>query len=51
MPYNANVAKRENEKVEKYQRLAAKVCRTHRLSTVVVPIVVGALGDDTEEAG
>ena len=42
--FDANVAKREDDKVEKYQRLAAEVSRTHKVSTVVVPIVVGALG-------
>ena len=50
MPYDVNVANREDDKVEKYQRLAAEVSWTHRVSTVVVLIVVGALGD-TEEAG
>ena len=44
VPFDANVASKEEEKVKRYERLAAEVSRMHKVGTEVVPIVVGALG-------
>ena len=44
VPFDANVASKEKEKVTTYQPLAAEVARMHRVKVETVPIVVGALG-------
>ena len=44
VPFDPNVAKKEDDKVKKYERLATEVSRMHKVGTEVVPIVVGALG-------
>ena len=44
VPFDANVAKKEEEKIGKYKDLAAEVARMNTVKVVVVPIVVGALG-------
>ena len=44
MPFDPNISNKEQEKVKKYERLAAEVSRMHRVGTHVVPIVVSALG-------
>ena len=44
VPFDANVATKEDEKVRKYEKLATEVSRMHRVGTEVVPIAVGALG-------
>ena len=44
VPCDANVAKKEEEKVHKYKDLATEAARMNAVKVVVVPIVVGALG-------
>lgn len=44
VPFDRNVVQKEEEKLRKYDALAAQVRRQHRVRTDVVPIVVGALG-------
>ena len=44
VPFDANVVTKELEKTRKYEKLATEVSREHRVTTVVIPIVVGALG-------
>ena len=44
VPFDANVANKEREKVTTYQELAAEVARMHKVKVDTVPIVVGALG-------
>ena len=44
VPYDPNVAKKEEEKISKYKDLAAEVARMNAVRVEVVPIVVGALG-------
>ena len=44
VPFDRNVESKEKEKVDKYQELAAQVCRMNSAKVEVVPIVVGALG-------
>ena len=44
VPFDANVVRKEREKVERYGVLAKEVRCMYGVSTVVVPIVVGALG-------
>ena len=44
VPFDRNVVQKEEEKLRKYDALAAQVRRQHRVRTDVAPIVVGALG-------
>ena len=44
VPFDANVVTKELEKTRKYEQLATEVSREHRVTTAVIPIVVGALG-------
>ena len=44
VPCDANVAKKEKEKVDKYRDLATEVGRMNAVKVDVVPLVVGALG-------
>ena len=44
VPFDANVVAKELEKTRKYEQLATEVTREHRVTTAVIPIVVGALG-------
>ena len=44
LPFDPKVSNKEQEKVKKYERLAAEVSRMHGGWRQVVPIVVGALG-------
>ena len=44
VPFDANVVSKENEKTRKYEKLATEVSREHRVTTIIIPIVVGALG-------
>ena len=39
-----HVKEKEEEKIDKYMDLAAEVRRQFRVKTVIVPIVLGALG-------
>ena len=42
--FDANVVTKDEEKTRKYKRLATEVSREHSVTTVIIPIVVGALG-------
>ena len=44
VPFDANVEKKEGEKKRKYEKLKTAVIKLHKVSAVVVPIVVGSLG-------
>ena len=44
VPWDRNVEIKEVEKVEKYSSLAKEIRKMHRVSTRVVPLVVGSLG-------
>ena len=44
VPFDANVVSTEAEKTRKYEKLATEVTRQHRADTIIIPIVVGALG-------
>ena len=44
VPFDANVVSKEEEKTRKYERLATEVSSERRVTTTVIPIVVGALG-------
>ena len=43
VPWDKNVVVKEGEKMTKYALLAGEVRNMHGISTMVVPIVVGAL--------
>ena len=49
VPFDANVAKKEKDKVEAYRDLAAEVGRMNSVKVEVVPVVVGALGIVTKK--
>ena len=49
VPYDPNVARKEQEKIDGYQKLAAEVARMHNVKVEVVPIVVGSLGVVTKD--
>lgn len=49
VPCDANVAKKEKEKISKYKDLATEVGRMNTVKVEVVPIVVGALGVVTKD--
>ena len=44
VPFDSNAARKETEKMEKYENLAAELRRMHGVRVEVVPIVVGTLG-------
>lgn len=44
VPWDRNVVTKEGEKIEKYSPLAKEIRKLHRVSTKVVPLVVGSLG-------
>ena len=44
-----HVKEKEEEKIDKYMNLAAEVRRQFRVKTVIVPIVLGALGTVPEK--
>lgn len=44
VPCDANVAKKEKEKISKYKDLATEVARMNAVKVEVVPVVIGALG-------
>ena len=44
VPFDANVVRKENQKVNNYGKLATEVSRMYKVSTIVIPIVVGSLG-------
>ena len=44
IPMDHHVKEKEEEKIDKYMDLAAKIRRQFRVKTVIVPILLGALG-------
>ena len=44
VPCDRNIIKKEKEKIENYNPLAYEVRKLHKVTTRIVPIVVGALG-------
>ena len=44
IPMDHHVKEKEEEKIDKYMDLAAEFRRQFRVKTVIVPIVLGALG-------
>jgi hypothetical protein len=44
VPFDPNVARKEQEKVRKYEQLASEVRRMNSVGVEVIPIVVGSLG-------
>ena len=44
VPGDFRVKEKESEKIEKYQDLALEITRMWKMSTKVIPIVIGALG-------
>ena len=44
IPADANIRKKEHEKVEKYQGLKEELEKAWKVKTSVVPVVIGALG-------
>ena len=47
VPWYKNVQLKEEEKVSKYIPLAKEIRKVHRVSTKIVPIVLGSLGTVT----
>ena len=51
VPFDQNIVKTEEEKVERYQDLAFEIKREHRNAKVeVIPVVIGALGAYSKNA-
>ena len=51
VPFDQNIVKTEDEKVERYQDLAFEIKREHRNAKVeVIPVVIGALGAYSKNA-
>ena len=44
IPVDHHVKEKDEEKIDKYMDLAAKIRRQFRVKTVIVPILLGALG-------
>ena len=44
VPFDKNVVTKETEKTRKYEMLATEVTREHTVTTIIIPIVVGAMG-------
>ena len=44
VPWDRNVMRKEDEKILNYSPLAKDIRKIHRVSTKIVPVVVGALG-------
>ena len=49
VPFDGNVAKKEDEKKTNYTELARSVAAEHNVRTEIIPIVVGALGVVTKD--
>ena len=49
VPWDKNVLLKEEEKTSKYIPLAKEVRKVHRVSTKIVPIVLGSLGTITNQ--
>ena len=48
VPWDKNVRVKEDEKITNYSPLAQQVRKLHRVSTKIVPVVVGCLGIVTD---
>ena len=44
VPFDPNVVKKEDEKIQKYGRLATEISRMKKVQVETIPVVVGALG-------
>lgn len=44
VPFDANVLKKEDDKIRIYAKLSTEINKLHRVQSCVIPIVVGALG-------
>ena len=44
IPMDHHVREKEEKKIDKYMHFSAEVRRQYRIKTVIVPIVLGALG-------
>ena len=44
VPWDKNVMRKEDEKILSYSPLAKEVRKIHRVSTKIVPVVVGGIG-------
>ena len=44
VPWETNIHKKEQEKIKNYTPLAKELSKMHRMSTKIVPIVIGGLG-------
>ena len=51
IPADANIRKKEHEKIEKYQGLKEQLEQMWKVKASVVPVVVGALGAVTPKLG
>ncbi len=51
MPDDIRVAKKETEKIQKYQDLARELRKIWQVKVKVVPVVVGALGNIPKALG
>ena len=49
VPWDKNVLLKEEEKVSKYIPLAKEIRKVHRVSTKIVPIILGSLGTITNQ--
>ena len=47
VPWDKNVLLKEEEKVSKYIPLAKEIQKVHRVSTKIIPIILGSLGTVT----
>ncbi|MEO0683920.1 MAG: reverse transcriptase family protein [Cyanobacteria bacterium J06649_11] len=48
VPHDRNIIKKEEEKISNYSPLAYEIRKLHSVSTTILPLVVGALGNVTE---
>ena len=44
VPLDHNIVKKQHDKIERYQKLAAQFRKMHKVQTKLIPIVVGAFG-------
>ena len=49
VPYDRNIVRVENRKVERYQDLALKVCKIYDADITLVPLVIAALDAVTKD--
>ena len=49
VPWDKNVLLKEEEKVSKYIPLAKEIRKVHKVSTKIVPIILGSLGTITNQ--